>query len=166
MNSRTIVAIVAAMVIGVVGTILIMGGPATAQPAPRPVTDVTYGGATYPVGHTFLCTDKASGVARDWHLTDRWVKNQLSYDTYTVDGRVYNALRIVTDDKTLPKGHVRFRKVVVNVGDGPTLEGHSYLRTLINGSQTKVERELLFVEFNGWLRSQVRPLPACGTPRQ
>ena len=65
----------------------------------------------------------------------------------------------------MPRGNVRFRKVVVNIGDGPVLEGHSYLNTRINGAKVKMERELLFVEFNGKLERQRRPLPACGTPR-
>lgn len=136
----------------------------SAAPAPvRLVSDVKYG-VVYPA-RTELCVKPDGEVARDWQFADRWMKNQLSHDTYTVDERVYNALQIVNDDPTLPKSHVRFRKVVVNIGDGPTLEGHSYLRTLINGSQAKMERKLLFVEFNGRLERQRRPLPTCGTPR-
>lgn len=159
---------VATLVAGIIVAVALMytfgGGSGKASVTPPVVSDVQYGIA-YPVGHTFLCVNKAAGVARDWHLTDRWVKNQLSYDTYTVDGRVYNSLRIVTDDPTLPKRHVRFRKVVVNIGTGPTLEGHSYLSTLIDGHTAKMERELLFVEFNGQLERQRRPLPVCGKPR-
>ena len=138
-------------------------GSASATPTPRPVTDVEYG-PDYQT-RTELCVKPDGGVARDWKFADRWMKNQLSYDTYTVDGRVYNALRIVTNDPKLPRGHVRFRKVVINIGDGPTLEGHSYLNTRINGQKATIERELLFVEFNGKLEHQRRPLPLCGTPR-
>lgn len=141
------------------------GNDATAAPTTPPaVTDVKYD-QTYPTTRTFLCVEPNGTVARDWNFVDRWVKPQLTYDTYTVDGRTYNAFRVVTDYPSLPKRHVRFRKVIVNVGTGPMLEGHSYLRTLINGSQAKMERELLFVEFNGRLERQRRPFPACGTPR-
>lgn len=128
------------------------------------VTDVEYGMA-YPVGHTFLCREKGIGVARDWHFTDRWVKNQLSYDRYVVDGRTFEALRFVMNDPTLPAHYVRFRKELVNVGSGPHLEGHDYMQTLINGRPASISRELLFVDFNGQLESQARPLPVCGTPR-
>ena len=92
----------------------------------------------------------------------RWMKNQLSHDEYVVDGRVFRAFRIVTNDLTLPPRNVRFRKETVNVGNGPTLEGHSYLKTFINGRFATVQRELLVVEFNGRLERQRRPLPACG----
>lgn len=139
--------------------------PATVATSPRQVTDVRYG-SDYAVTRTFLCVEPSGAVARDWNFVDRWVKPQLTYDTYTVDGRVYNAFRSINDGSILPKGHVRFRKVVVNIGDGPTLEGHSYLNTRINGQKVSIERELLFVEFNGRLERQRRPLPACGTPRR
>ena len=110
------------------------------------------------------------GVLESWFLMYlvyyvRWMKNQLSHDEYVVDGRVFRAFRIVTNDLTLPPRNVRFRKETVNVGNGPTLEGHSYLKTFINGRFATVQRELLVVEFNGRLERQRRPLPACGTPR-
>lgn len=145
------------------------GGSATVEgagykPAFVAVTDMV-DGAAYPVGHTFLCSEAGVGVARDWHSTNRWVKNQLSYDRYVVDGRTFETLQIVTDDSTLPPGHVRFRRELVNVGSGPRLEGHDYQKTLINGRVATIQRELLFVEFNGTLEPQARPLPACGTPR-
>ncbi len=134
------------------------------KPALVAVSDML-DGRPYPVQHTFLCSEKGVGIARDWHSTDRWVKNQLSYDRYVVDGRTFETLQIVTDDSTLPKQHVRFRKELVNVGSGPRLEGHDYMKTLINGRAATIQRELLFVEFNGVLEPQARPLPACGTPR-
>ncbi len=166
MNSRTIgiVGLLASVVIGIaLGYALFGGGLTKAQPAPGPlVSDVKYGIA-YGT-RTELCVD-GGATMRNWIFTDRWVKNQLTNDTYTVDGRVYSAFHVITDDKTLPKGHVRFRKVVVNIGSGPRLEGHDYLKTRINGAEATVERELLFVEFNGRLVRQRRPLPACGTPR-
>lgn len=141
-----------------------IGSATAAVPNPPAVSDVKYGPA-YRTTRTFLCVEPSGTTARDWNFFDRWVKPQLTYDTYVVDGRTYNAFRIVTDDRTLPKRHVRFRKVIVNIGDGPTLEGHSYLNTRINGQKVKMERELLFVEFNGRLEPQARPLPPCGTPR-
>ena len=120
-------------------------------------------GFTY--GHTFLCTEAGVGVARDWHFTNRWLKNQLSYDSYVVDGRTFNALQIVTNDSTLPTGHVRFHKEMVDVGSGPRLEGHDYQKTFVNGRVATIQRELLFVDFNGTFVPQAWPLPACGTPR-
>ena len=129
--------------------------------APRLVTDVQLG-TVYQVGHTFKCVLATGEEVRDWHLLDRWIKNQLSIDTYEVDGRTFSALRL---DPTLPKGHVRFRKELVNVGTGPSLEGHDYMKTIVNGREATVEREILFVEYNCTLESQARPLPACGTPR-
>lgn len=164
MNARIVAIGIFVLVFGSLLTYGIFGRSATVQPtAPRLITDVAYGPAYK--ARTELCVTPDGGVARDWQFADRWMKNQLSFDTYTVDGRVYSALHIVTNDPKLPKGHVRFRKVVVNIGDGPTLEGHSYLNTRVNGQKVKMERELLFVKFNGQLRSQARPLPACGTPR-
>ena len=165
MNTRNVLLGLVTFVGVGLGLYTFFGRPAaTASPtsSPRLVTNVKYDVA-YPA-RTELCVDRGI-VMRNWIFADRWMMNQLTHDTYTVDGRVYNALRIVTNRPNLPSGHVRFRKVVVNIGDGPTLEGHSYLRTLINGSQAKMERELLFVEFNGRLERQRRPLPACGTPR-
>lgn len=160
--SRIALAAVAVVAIIVLGLYGFFGRSASAAPTPPAVTDVQYG-VVYPA-RTELCVN--GGVTmRNWIFTDRWMKNQLSHDSYVVDGRTIEAFRIVTNDPTLPKQNVRFRKEVVNVSDGPTLEGHSYLRTLINGSQAKMERELLFVEFNGRLERQRRPLPACGTPR-
>lgn len=169
MNPRLIgVGALVVVVLGIIGGVgynTFGSNRAVAQPvsATRTVTDVPYGVASK--ARTELCVTPSGKVARDWKFADRWMKNQLSYDTYTVDGRVYNALHIVTDDPALPKGHVRFRKVLANIGDGPDLEGHSYLNTRVNGKKVTLERELLFVEFNGQLRPQARPLPACGTPR-
>ena len=159
---RVLLAVVTVVAIGL-GIYAFVGRSATASPAPTPlVSDVVYDVAHS--ARTELCVD--NGVTtRNWIFTNRWMKNQLSYDRYVVDGRTYNAFRIVTDDPKLPRGNVRFRKVVVNIGDGPVLEGHSYLNTRINGAKVKMERELLFVEFNGKLERQRRPLPACGTPR-
>lgn len=156
-------AVVAVVAIGL-GLYGFFGNRAAAAPtAPPAVTDIEYDVAY--AARTELCVKPDGEVARDWKFADRWMKNQLSYDTYTVDGRVYNAFRIVTDDPELPAHHVRFRKVVVNIGDGPTLEGHSYLNTRVNGQKVSMERELLFVEFNGQLERQRRPLPPCGMPR-
>lgn len=166
MNPRAVgISILAALAGVVVGCMIFFGsGLAKTSPVSAPlVSDVSYGLAYG--ARTELCVKPDGEVARNWIFTNRWMKNQLSFDTYTVDGRVYNALHIVTDDPNLPARSVRFRKVIVNIGDGPSLEGHSYLSTLINGSPAKMERELLFVEFNGRLERQRRPLPACGTPR-
>ncbi|OGN03033.1 MAG: hypothetical protein A2651_01755 [Candidatus Yanofskybacteria bacterium RIFCSPHIGHO2_01_FULL_42_12] len=147
--------------LGIAGCEL-FGNRASTTPA-SVVSDVSYGVAS--PARTELCVDNGATM-RNWIFSDRWMKNQLTHDTYTVDdGRTYNAFRILTDDSTLPPHHVRFRKVVVNVGDGPTLEGHSYLRTLINGNPATILREILVVEFNGRLERQRRPLPPCGTPR-
>lgn len=152
-----VVAVVAAVSIG----FGLFGSRANTTPV-RMVSDVKYDVA-YPA-RTELCVENGDTM-RNWIFRDRWMKNQLSHDSYIVDGRTFTAFRIVMNDPKLPKRNVRFRKVVVSVGDGPTLEGHSYLRTLINGNTAKVERELLFVEFNGRLERQRRPLPFCGTPR-
>lgn len=165
--SRPFYAVVT-FVAGIIAAVALMytffsGGSSSAAPVPPTVTDVKYGPAYE--ARTELCAKPDGEVARDWQFADRWMKNQLSYDTYTVDERVYNAFKIVTDDPKLPRGYVRFRKVVVNIGDGPTLEGHSYLNTRVNGHKVSMERELLFVEFNGRLERQRRPLPACGMPR-
>lgn len=166
MNPRTfVVGLVAAAAVAAGLMYGFLGGRASTAPAPatRTVTDVPYDVAI-PVVRTFLCAENGQAM-RDWNFVDRWVKPQLTHDTYTVDGRTYNAFRIVTDDAKLPRGNVRFRKVIVNIGDGPVLEGHSYLNTRINGAKVKMERELLFVEFNGRLERQRRPLPACGVAR-
>jgi hypothetical protein len=138
-------------------------GPSAKKVISDMVSDVAYDVA-YPTTRTFLCVENGE-VKRDWHFTNRWMKNQLSNDTYVVDGKTFQALWIVRNDPTLPKQNVRFRKKTVKVGTGPTLEGHSYMRTLINGYPATVAQELLFVEFNGHLESQRRPLPVCGTPR-
>lgn len=160
-----IFAAVAAIVVVLALLVFLNRSAASATPTPRLVSDVVADGTAVATIRTFLCVEPNGTVARDWNFVDRWVKPQLTYDTYVVDGRVYNAFRIVTDDPKLSRGSVRFRKVIVNIGDGPTLEGHSYLNTRINGAKVKMERELLFVEFNGRLERQRRPLPACGTPR-
>ena len=163
MSSRMIGAtLVAVLAVGLaIGYSLRGGGSVKAGTAPV-ISDVGYGPAYG--ARTELCVD--NGVTmRNWVFTNRWMKNQLTHDRYIVNGRTYSALHIVTGDSTLPKGHISFRKVVVNIGTGPSLEGHSYLSTLINGNPAKMEQELLFVEFNGRLERQRRPLPACGTPR-
>ena len=164
MSTRMIGAtLVAVLAVGLALGFGLFRGGRSVKAGTAPVTSVGYGPAYG--ARTELCVDKGVTM-RNWIFTNRWMKNQLTHDTYTVGGRTYSALHIVTDDlTTLPKGSVRFRKVVVNIGTGPTLEGHSYLSTLINGNLVKMERELLFVEFNGRLERQRRPLPACGTPR-
>src|SRR3989344_6948959 len=163
MNSRNAgLTIVAVLFLGLVLGFGLRGGPTKVVPTAPVISDVGYGPAYG--ARTELCVD-GGATMRNWIFIDRWMKNQLTHDTYTVGGRTYRALHIVTGDSTLPRGHVRFRKVVVNIGTGPSLEGHSYLSTLLNGNPAKMEQELLFVEFNGRLERQRRPLPACGTPR-
>lgn len=166
MNRMFAIVALVAIGLGGVGLYRLFGNrvASAADPVSRPVTDVEYGTA-YETTRTFLCVEPSGTVARDWNFVDRWVKPQLTYDTYEVDGRTYNAFRIVNDDPTLWNRHVRFRKVIVNIGSGPRLEGHDYLKTRINGAEATIERELPFIEFNGKLERQRRPLPDCGMPR-
>ena len=165
MTSRIIGVIIVTASLAVLGTYAFFGNRASAQPSPVAVAAVPADGTAHPYTRTALCIDNGVPM-RNWSFANRWLLNQLAHDTYVVDGRVFQVLRRVTNDSTLPAGNVRSRKVRINTSDGPVLEGHSYLRTLINGAQAKVERELLFVEFNGQLERQRRPLPACGTPRK
>ena len=164
MNARTAVLVVIVVVLAVVGASMFFGNRASAQPSLVAVSAVPADGTAHPYTTTALCTD--NGVTmRNWSFANRWLMNQLSHDLYLVDGRTFQALRRVTNDPTLPPGHVRFRKVRINTSDGPTLEGNKYQSTLINGIAMMLEREELLVEFNGKLERQRRPLPACGKPR-
>lgn len=135
------------------------------SPAPvRMVSDVAEDGNEYAVQHTFLCVLPDGVEARDWHFTDRWVKNQLSYDFYHaggVTGRPVVAIRQVASVK---RGHVRFIRQLMNL-TGPSLEGHDYLQMRVNGQTATIQEDVLFVEHNVVLEAQARPLPACGTPR-
>ena len=174
MQRNTVVAVGLAVLV-VVGAFLLartsnatigVEGGTSYKPALVAVSDMV-DGVSYPVQHTFKCVVPGSGgvEGRDWHSTNRWVKNQLSYDTYEVDGRIYQALSLVDNRSGVPLGHVRFRHELINVGTGPHLEGKDYMKTLINGRPATIQREVLFVEFNGTLEPQARPYPPCGTPR-
>lgn len=168
MNSNARRVLIALVVLGVIGAvwygISTRSTQAQTTPVVRQVTDVPYDTAVA-MTRTFLCVDNGE-VKRDWNFVDRWTKPQLTQDTYVVDGRTYTALQIVTNDRSLPPSRVRFHKMRTNVGSGPVLEGHSYLRTLVDGNPVVIEREVLLVQFNGKLEHQRRPLSACGTPRQ
>ena len=153
----------AALVIGFFTFLFFFGGrSAAAQANTVPVANAVPLGQEVEYAHTYVCLLTDGSRVRNWDFQDRWLKNQLSYDVYSVNGRVYTALERNTN---LGANHVRFTERTINVGDGPKLEGFNYRRTLINGQVAKVERVILFVEYNGGLEPQIS-VPRCGKPRQ
>ena len=121
---------------------------------------------SYRYTKTYLCLTPGGVEVRNWLFYDRWVKPQLSYDQYNIDDRTEGALIKVTDNPALSSGHVRFHKKRVSIGQGPTLEGKTYSRTLLDGRPVQLDKDVLLVEYNGPLESQRRPLPQCGEPRR
>lgn len=167
MTSRHyVIGVIALAVSLILGFLVVRSFGSTTSPASvRVVSDVAEDGTAYAVQHTFLCELNGNGaVARDWHFTDRWLKNQLTVEGYGVLGYPVTVLRHVTKDRSLPSGHVRFVRERESVA-GPNLEGHRYLDVEINGERANMVFNRLVVEHNVQFEPQARPLPACGTPR-
>ncbi|OGN07382.1 MAG: hypothetical protein A3B86_01375 [Candidatus Yanofskybacteria bacterium RIFCSPHIGHO2_02_FULL_38_22b] len=163
MNSRVIGGVVTVVVLAVI--IGVFATRSSSQtPEVRAVTDVAEDGTEYAVQHTFLCTLPGGREARDWHFTDRWVKNQLSYDTYHAGGVAGGTVVAIQRVSSVNSGHVRFRRERLSLS-GSSLEGHDYLRVRINGEVATIEEDVLFVEHNVNLEPPPATLPACGTPR-
>ena len=149
MNSRTIATIVGTAVIAIVGTHLFLGGRASA--APQGPTDLIVG-PTYQVADFRACTVVGTGAtATEWHFggANRSLRNQL---TPRLDGRGRRILRVVTNDSSLPAGHMRLRHVTES---DPTLEGFTY------GSYAWAG---IMVEYNGRVEGQ-RNIGPCGQAR-
>ena len=167
MNARALGGIVTVIVLAFVLVFFASRSSSQAPPAPAPVrvvSDVAEDGTEYAVQHTFLCFLPGGREARDWHFTDRWVKNQLSYDIYHAGGVTGQPVVAIRQVAAVKAGHVRFRREKLSLS-GPSLEGHDYLRIRVNGEVASLEEDVLFVEHNVQLGPQDRPLPACGTPR-
>ena len=120
------VVVTVTMVIGLGLGYLFFGGKAVAQPEPVVVqrvsaTDLKVGGV-YEVLRTRLERLPGGKVVRAWYFTgkDRSLRTQY---TPVKDGRGRRIMRVVTNDPSLPKGHMRI--AMVSEAD-PSLEGFDY----------------------------------------
>lgn len=170
MSRSGMIGIVAAVIAVVFAAFMWFNPRTTAAQTPSPArrvnavplnTEVEY-------AHTYVCALPSGAHVRNWDFADRWLPNQLSYDRFmavNTDGETKAYVALVKNT-ALKLKHVRFSERKINVSDGPNLEGFQYRRTLINDQQAKVERVVLFVEYNGALEPQKFTPPPCGRPRE
>ena len=148
-----IASVIAGVVFGVAMMIL-FGGPGRVGAVFQDPTDLVVGLATQ-VADFRSCKLPDESLATEWHFggADRSRRNQL---TPQFDGRGRRIFRVVTNDPTLPAGHMRIRRVEEHAAD-PKLEGFDYgtFRYDWNG---------LRVEFNGPVQPQATIGP-CGPAR-
>ena len=132
------VVVTVTMVIGLGLGYLFFGGKAVAQPEPVVVqrvsaTDLKVGGV-YEVLRTRLERLPGGKVVRAWYFTgkDRSLRTQY---TPVKDGRGRRIMRVVTNDPSLPKGHMRLVRVSE---DDPSLEGFTFGNYNWTGIQVQV----------------------------
>lgn len=126
-----------AIIVAFSAYLFLSGRKTEAQPAPVATTlgptDLKVG-VVYEVFRTRLEGLPSGRVVRAWYFTgkDRSLRSQY---TPEFDGRGRRILRVVTNDSTLPKGHMRL--VQVSEGD-PSLEGFTFGNYTWTGIQVQV----------------------------
>lgn len=118
--ARAVAAVVAVLIIGI-GLGYLFFGNTTVQGQTQGASDLVVG-TIYEVADFRACQLINGAPATEWHFggANRSLRNQ---QTPVRDGRGRRIFRVVKNDKTLPAGHMRLRKV--SEAD-PTLEGFSY----------------------------------------
>ena len=148
MNPRVLISIVMALLVGIVGTYMFIGGPVKAQTVGP--TDLVAGQA-YEVADFKTCSAPDGSLRKEWHFggKDRSRRNQ---QTPERDGRDRKIFQVVKNDSSLPAGHMRLRRM--SEAD-PTVEGFSFGNYSWEG---------VVVEYNGRVERQSVVGP-CGPAR-